>query len=100
MVRYTEEQKAAALKLADKIGAKKASDQLSISYPTILNWRKTKEEASVIAEEPPPVKLKVADSPKLPLELQVQLLQQENAQLKVQLARQSQAIHALSPIVD
>ena len=102
-MRYNETQKAAALKLADEIGAKKASEQLSIAYPTILDWKKKRAESTTpteLAEESPSVTPTVAvpcvEDPSL--EMQVRLLQQENALLKTQLARQAKAIHALSPI--
>ena len=99
-MRYNETQKMDALKLADEIGAKKASEQLSIAYPTILDWRKKRVEAAVVVEETPPALPDVAvcavENPSL--EMQVRLLQQENAQLKTQLARQAKAIHALSPM--
>ena len=99
-MRYNDEQKADALKLADEIGARKASEQLSIAYPTILDWRKKRAEAAVEVEESPPAVPVVADcdveNPSL--EMQVQLLKQENTLLKVQLARQAKAIHALSPM--
>ena len=101
-MRYNYEQKADALKLADEIGAKKASEQLSIAYPTILEWRKKREvtPAPVVVEEISstlPV-VAVPSDESHTLEMQVQLLQQENAQLKTQLARQATAIHALSPV--
>ena len=103
-MRYTEKQKADALKLVDEIGAKKASKQLSIAYPTVLDWRKKRDAvaASVLPERAQAAPLKAAASNKesLPLEMQVQLLQQENAQLKAQLARQAKAIHALSPAAE
>ena len=101
-MRYNDEQKADALKLVDEIGAKKASEQLSISYPTILDWRKKREATPIPAsiEEVPsePPTISVSNDEILALETQVQLLQQENAQLKEQLARQAKAISALSPI--
>ena len=101
-MRYNDEQKADALKLADEIGAKKASEQLSISYPTILDWRKKRAEADVVVEESPSASPNVVipDDVTPSLEMQVRLLQQEKAQLKTQLARQAKAIHALSPIVE
>ena len=103
-MRYNDEQKADALKLADEIGAKKASEQLSIAYPTILDWRKKRDETSapVIVEELPPASPAVAvpSDESHTLEMQVQLLQQENAQLKIQLVRQTKAIHSLSPIAE
>ena len=102
LVRYTEEQKAEALKLADEISVKKASEQLSISYQSLLAWRKKRVEPAVLIEDSPlpspqPV---VSEKQNLSLEMQVQLLKQENTQLKVQLARQTKAIHALSQIGD
>jgi len=101
-MRYSEDQKADALRLADKIGAKKASKQLLIAYPTILDWRKKREGISepVMIEEllPASPAVVVPSDESHTLEMQVQLLQQENAQLKTQLARQAMAIHALSPI--
>ena len=101
-MRYTEEQKADALKLVDQIGAKKTSEQLSIAYPTILDWRKKRAEAAALAKEVPSTSPDVAGSSAEgpSLEMQVQLLQQENAQLKAQLARQAKALHALSPVED
>ena len=101
-MRYTVEQKADALKLADEVGAKKASEQLSISYPTILDWRKKREDTPIIVavEEVPSVAPQVVipdDGDPTP-EMQVQLLQQENAQLRTQIARLSKAIHAMSPV--
>jgi len=102
-MRYSEEQKSDALKLADEIGAKKASEQLSIAYPTILDWKKKRAESATPTELPeespsatPPVAVPCAEDPSL--EMQVRLLQQENAQLRTQLARQATAIHALSPL--
>ena len=102
-MRYNDEQRVNALKLADEIGAKKASEQLSIAYPTILDWKKKRAESGTsteLAEELPsaatPVAVPCVEDPSL--EMQVRLLQQENAQLKTQLARQATAIHALSPI--
>jgi len=101
-MRYNDKQKADALKLADEIGAKKASEQLSIAYPTILDWKKKREgmPVSTVIEEAPAVPLEdaVSGNENRTLEMQVKLLQQENKQLKTQLARQAQAIHALSPI--
>jgi len=102
-MRYTDAQKADALQLADKIGAKKASEQLSISYPTILDWRKKREgvPAPIVVEELQPPPTSTTEVPCIEnhtLEMRIQLLQQENAQLKTQLARQAQAIHALSPL--
>ena len=102
-MRYTDAQKTDALQLADKIGAKKASEQLSISYPTILDWRKKREGAPApeVVEELPPTPTSTTEVPCVEnhtLEMRVQLLQQENAQLKTQLVRQAQAIHALSPL--
>ena len=96
-------QKADALLLADKIGAKKASEQLSISYPTILDWRKKREgvPTPAIVEKltlPPTSTMEVPCVENQSLEMRIQLLQQENAQLKTQLTRQAQAIHALSPL--
>ena len=99
-MRYNEQQKADALKLADEIGAKKASEQLSIAYPTILDWRKKSVEITEIADEAPSIPLTIEDSDGITLAVQVQLLQQENAQLKAQLARQTEAIHALSPLIE
>jgi transposase-like protein len=99
-MRYNEDQKADALKLADEIGAKKASKQLSIAYPTILEWRKKRSDALATVEEVPSAPLEVSDAENLSLEMKVQLLQQENAQLKIQLARQAKAIHALSPVAE
>jgi len=99
-MRYNEKQKADALKLADDIGAKKASAQLSIAYPTILDWRKKRTEAHAATHELPSVSPGAADAENLPLEMKVQLLQQENAQLKAQLAKQAKAIHALSPLAE
>ena len=99
-MRYSQEQKADALKLADEIGAKKASEQLSISYPTILDRRKKRAEADVVIKESPSTSpdVVIPDVVNPSLEMQVKLLQQENAQLKTQLARQAKAIQALSPI--
>jgi len=101
-MRYNDDQKADALKLADEIGAKKASEQLSISYPTILDWRKKRAEAADVVEESPSASpsIVIPDVVNPSLEMQVRLLQQENAQLKTQLARQAKAIHALSPMED
>jgi transposase len=99
-MRYNESQKTDALKLADEIGAKKASEQLAISYPTILDWRKKRAAASESARESASGFSRVAiqrmDNPSL--EMRVQLLQLENAQLREQLARQAKALHELSPV--
>jgi len=103
-MRYTVEQKSEALKLVDEIGAKKASAQLSIAYPTILDWRKKRKNTPPIiaAEEVSSVSPQVAvfSDGNPALEMQVQLLQHENTQLKTQIARQAKAIHALSPVVE
>ena len=63
-MRYNDEQKADALKLADEIGAKKASEQLSIAYPTILDWRKKREDVpiTVAAKETPSISPQIAAS--------------------------------------
>ena len=101
MVRYTEEQKAEALRLADEIGTKKASERLSIAYQSIVTWRKKGIKPAALAEESPTVALQdvACGNQNLSLEMQVQLLRQENVLLKGQLARQAKAIHALSPIL-
>ena len=98
-MRYTENQKTEALKLVDEIGAKKASEQLSISYPTILDWRKKRAAAvasGVAVSGFAKGLLSQHDNPSL--EMQVQLLQHENTLLKSQLTRQAKALHALSPV--
>ena len=51
-----------------------------------------------VPSEPPTVS--VSNDEILTLETQAQLLQQENTQLKEQLARQAKAINALSPIAE
>ena len=98
-MRYNETQKMDALKLADEIGARKASERLSIAYPTILDWRKKRAEHSSQPEEAP-LALPTAGegiSEDLPPEMQVRLLKHQNEQLKTQVARLSRAIHALTP---
>lgn len=109
MKRYTQNEKDAALQLALEIGARQAADQLSISYASLLNWRKDKNATTEAAEIPESFPQSEAndsvdasetmeESDVSPLELQVRLLQQEVAHLKAKCVRQSKAIHALSPI--
>lgn len=109
MRRYTQKEKDDALQLALEIGARQAANQLSISYTTLLNWRKEKStttDAADIPESSPQSDVNdsvdasepLAESIVHPLELQVRLLQQEVAHLKAKCARQAEAIHALSPI--
>ena len=102
LVRYTAEQKADALKLADEIGTKKAGEQLSISYQSLLGWRKKGIMPAESAEESPvaPIQDVISNNQNLTLDMQVQLLKQENEQLKAQLTRQTKAIHALSQLAD
>lgn len=113
MRRYSSEEKANALKLAEEIGAPKAANELGISYASLLAWRKdnnTKDMQEDVQDTPEdtqeaavpsvvPDSTEVSDIPsELPPELQVQLLRQENAQLKARLAQQARAIHELTPI--
>ena len=105
-MRYTPVQRAEALNLADEIGAKKASAQLKIAYPTILDWRK-KRSVDFLEADVPPLSPPSTVDPSSPIDstektssllLQMKLLQQENAHLRILLARQAKAIHALAPI--
>jgi transposase-like protein len=99
-MRYTEQQKADALKLVDEIGATKASEQLSVSYATLLAWRKHRT-VDVVPTDPVHVAGEKITAPRdddQPLEAQVRMLKHEVAQLKAQLVRQSKAIQALSSI--
>lgn len=49
MTHYTNEYKAAALKLSDEIGIKRASAELGISYYTIGNWRRERKAGKQFA---------------------------------------------------
>lgn len=53
MVRYTEEQKANALKRVDEVGVAKAKDELGISSQTLYKW---KHDAGSITEPSKPKK--------------------------------------------
>ncbi len=104
-MRYTTQQKKDALKLAQEIGAKNASEQLSISYQSLLAWRKQYVEDAAAGESftavSPDLKKAANSSKKVQSpELQVQLLRSEIVRLKSQLVRQSQAIQALSTVED
>ncbi|MDR0357008.1 MAG: transposase [Clostridiales Family XIII bacterium] len=48
-MQYEKNFKEEAVKLADEIGAKKAAEDLGVSYYTILDWRKAKREAGEYA---------------------------------------------------
>ena len=108
MRRYSMEERENALKLAGEIGASKAAEQSGISYATMLDWRKKASAAKkppASAQKPPAVSeapdALLGAEPPLPgdlsLEFQIRLLQQENAQLRAQVARQAKALHALAP---
>ncbi len=99
-MRYTAQQKENALKLADAIGAGKASEQLSISYQSLLAWRKKMVRDTVPAEPAPHVEKNSKTSGKAnqPLEQEAHILRHEITQLKKQLVRQSAAIQALSKV--
>ena len=101
MRRYTAEEKDNALKLAEEIGAPKAAEQLGISYASMLDWRKKANAVQAPEELPEAPEAQAVVEPSasndFPLELRVRLLQQENDQLRAQLARQTNAIHALTP---
>ena len=43
MTHYTNEYKAAALKLSDEVGIKPAAAELGISYYTLANWRRERK---------------------------------------------------------
>ena len=69
--RYSDEYKAEAVKLADKVGVREASEQLGIGTAQIYGWRgKAKESASTSDRE--------------------QVLMQENARLRRELAEQKE----------
>lgn len=67
--RYSDEFKAEALKLADKVGAREASEQLGIGTPQIYSWRRKAREVAGTSDRE-------------------QALMQENARLKRELAEQ------------
>ncbi len=106
-MRYTEEQKNEAISLAEQIGALKASEQLKVSYQSLLMWKKKKAqgaqnaasaEGAEHAENATEKKVRNSSKANQPLELEVQILRNEVAQLKKQLVKQSNAIQALSKV--
>ncbi len=99
-VRYSEQQKSDALKLASEIGTNKASKQLSIACSTLLAWQKQRSDATIPGHLTPFADEEISNHEysDQPLEFQVQMLRQEIAELKQQLVRQSSAIQALTKI--
>lgn len=102
MKRYTYDEKVNALKRAEEIGFPKASKELNISYASLLDWRK-KANSPVLPEgqseeQETQEALEPTVSTGFPLELEVQMLRQENALLRLQLAQRAKAIHALTPV--
>lgn len=60
MVRYTEEQKADALKLVEEIGVQKASEQLHIAVQPLYKWKNGGKQE---AKKATPAKAKPAQKP-------------------------------------
>lgn len=97
-MRYTQEQKAAALKSIEEIGVAKTAEAMSIAVQTLYKWR----NESGAAESPPKPAVKAKSSEVRALLANDRTLQKKNDQLEAEnkelretLARYKTALAAL-----